>query len=146
MLLKNEKGTIIIGATESDTHVVSLYLAAFMLEKNGYAVINRVCQNPVAELLAPAPDNEEVLAYIICNQNGHAAEDLKDLLHYKSPNSPVILGGHYCLGCHDMQAQERALSRFGVDFFADSLDDLLPMLERIEETNNQVGSEYYDVA
>ncbi len=146
MTLKNQKGTIVIGATESDAHVVSLYLAKFMLEENGYVVVNRTCQNPTAELLAAAPDNEDVLAYVICNQNGHAAEDLKSLPNYKWPNIPVILGGHYCLGCHDIQAQKFKLSQIGVDFFADSLDDLLPMLKHIEETNNQMSSKYYDVA
>ena len=125
------KGTVIIGGTESDTHVVSLYLAAIMLEEYGYQVINRTCQNPAADLMADAGKGVEVLAYVICNQNGHALEDLRDLRLYKSGSAPVILGGHYTLGCHNKPAQQSQLRAVGVDLFVESLTDLIPLLDQI---------------
>ena len=126
-----DKGTVIIGGTESDTHVVSLYLAAIMLEEYGYQVINRTCQNPAVDLMADAGEEVEVLAYVICNQNGHALEDLRDLRLYKSGSAPVILGGHYTLGCHNKPAQQSQLRAVGVELFVESLTDLIPLLDQI---------------
>jgi len=126
-----DKGTVIIGGTESDTHVVSLYLAAIMLEEYGYRVINRTCQNPAADLMADAGEGVEILAYVVCNQNGHALEDLRDLRLYKSGSAPVILGGHYTLGCHNKPEQQSQLRDVGVDLFVESLTDLIPLLDQI---------------
>lgn len=128
---KRGKGTVILGGTESDTHVVSLYLAARLLTEHGYFVINRACQNPTADLMAPADEPLEVLAYVICNQNGHAHEDLRDLLLYRPRAVPIILGGHYTLGCHNKESQQSQLRAMGISHFADHLGDLVPMLSQI---------------
>lgn len=128
---KCDKGTVIMGGTESDTHVVSLYLAALMLEEYGYRVINRTCQNPAVDLMADPGKGVEVLAYVVCNQNGHALEDLRDLRLYKSGSAPVVLGGHYTLGCHNKPAQQSQLQDVGVDLFVESLTDLIPLLDQI---------------
>ena len=127
---KGNKGTVIVGGTESDTHVVSLYVASIMLEEAGYRVINRACQNPVAELMAEPPGGGPVLAYMVCNQNGHALEDLRTLRQFKPAATPVILGGHYTLGCHDKDAQQGRLREAGVDHFVETLEEVLPMLEQ----------------
>lgn len=127
------KGIVILGGTESDTHVVSLYLAAIMLGESGYDVINRNCQNPVAELMAEAPGDAPVLAYVVCNQNGHALEDLRDLRSHKSADIPVILGGHYTLGCNNKRGQQIQLRAIGVDHFVETLEELLPLLDRIAD-------------
>ena len=125
------KPTVIVGGTESDTHVVSLYLAARLLTEHGYIVINRACQNPTADLMAPADESLEVLAYVICNQNGHALEDLRDLPLYKPRSVPIILGGHYTVGCHNRESQQSQLRALGISHFADHLSDLLPILSQI---------------
>ncbi|WP_323122581.1 hypothetical protein [Burkholderia alba] len=128
------KGIVVLGGTESDTHVVSLYLAAIMLEEYGYSVINRSCQNPVAELMADAPGHAPVLAYVLCNQNGHALEDLHALRDYKPAGIPVVLGGHYTLGCNNKQGQQNQLRAVGIDHFVETLEELLPLLDRLAET------------
>lgn len=127
---KRSYGTVVLGGTESDVHVVSLYLVSIMLAEAGYRVVNRACQNPVGELMAEPP-GEPVLAYLVCNQNGHALEDLRALREFKSAATPVILGGHYTLGCHDKQAQQDRLRELGVDYFAETLEEVIPMLEQI---------------
>ena len=131
------KGTVIIGGTESDTHVVSLYLAALLLAEHGYHVINRTCQNTTVDLMAPPSERLEVLAYVICNQNGHALEDLRDLALHQPNSVPVILGGHYTLGCHNKLSQENQLKALGISFFADSLDDLITLLSQISAQKTQ---------
>jgi methylmalonyl-CoA mutase cobalamin-binding subunit len=132
--MKVTKECVVIGGTESDTHVVSLYLAALMLEEHGYNVINRSCQNPISELMQ-GERGLSVLAYVICNQNGHALEDLKDLSQCKNGSAPVILGGHYTLGCHKKLSQQNRLLLIGVDMFAETLDELLPLLKSISAEN-----------
>jgi methylmalonyl-CoA mutase cobalamin-binding subunit len=128
---KGSHGTVVLGGTESDVHVVSLYLVSIMLAEAGYRVVNRACQNPVAELMAQVPGGGPVLAYLVCNQNGHALEDLRALREHKSQASPVILGGHYTLGCHDKPEQQSRLREVGVDYFAETLEEVIPMLEQI---------------
>jgi len=128
---QHPKGTVIMGGTESDIHVVSLYVASIMLQEAGYRVVNRACQNPVAELMAEPPGGEPVLAYVVCNQNGHALEDLRALRQFKPAATPVILGGHYTLGCHDKLAQQVRLREVGVDYFVETLEELIPVLEQI---------------
>jgi methylmalonyl-CoA mutase cobalamin-binding subunit len=128
---RGSKGTVIVGGTESDTHVVSLYVASIMLEEAGYRVVNRACQNPVAELMAAPPGGGPVLAYVVCNQNGHALEDLRDLRQFKPAATAVILGGHYTLGCHDKEAQQGRLREAGVDYLVETLEEVIPMLEQI---------------
>jgi methylmalonyl-CoA mutase cobalamin-binding subunit len=146
---KGNKGTVIVGGTESDTHVVSLYVASIMLEEAGYRVINRACQNPVAELMAePPPGGGPVLAYVVCNQNGHALEDLRALRQFKSAATPVILGGHYTLGCHDKHAQQGRLRELGVDYFVETLEEVLPMLEQFaaQQTASQLPARFRHAA
>ena len=129
--MRQYKGTVIIGGTESDTHVVSIYLAAFMLEEYGYHVINRSCQNATADLMAAAEEGEDILAYVVCNQNGHALEDLRDLRLCKPASTPVILGGHYTIGCHKKLTQQCHLRAVGVDMFVETLSELIPLLNQI---------------
>jgi methylmalonyl-CoA mutase cobalamin-binding subunit len=145
---KGNKGTVIVGGTESDTHVVSLYVASIMLEEAGYRVVNRACQNPVAELMAEPPGGGPVLAYVVCNQNGHALEDLRALRQFKSAATPVILGGHYTLGCHDKHAQQGRLRELGVDYFVETLEEVLPMLEQFaaQQTASQLPARFRHAA
>jgi methylmalonyl-CoA mutase cobalamin-binding subunit len=125
------RGIIVVGGTESDTHVVSLYLASIMLDESGYDVINRSCQNPVSALMAASKGEGPALAYVVCNQNGHALEDLRDLRAHKPAGSVVVLGGHYTLGCHNKAEQQEQLRAVGVDFFVETLEGLIPLLEQI---------------
>lgn len=139
---KVTRETVVVGGTESDAHVVSLYLASIMLQEAGYGVVNRASQNPVAELMAALPGDAPVLAYVLCNQNGHGLEDIRTLRQYKSPDSPVILGGHYTLGCHDKDLQQSRLREVGVDYFVETLEELIPLLEQIaaQRATSQLSS------
>jgi len=144
---KGSKGTVIVGGTESDTHVVSLYVVSIMLQDAGYRVINRACQNPVAELMAEPPGGGPVLAYVICNQNGHSLEDLRTLRQFKSA-APVILGGHYTLGCHDKLVQQGRLREVGVDHFPETLEELIPILDKIaaQQTESELLTSFRHAA
>jgi len=86
--------------------------------------------------MAEAPGKAQVLAYVLCNQNGHALEDLRDLLSHKPPDIPVVLGGHYTLGCSNKRGQQNQLREIGVDYFVETLEELLPLLDRIAETRD----------
>ena len=56
------KGLIVIGATFSDVHVVSIYWLSMMLEARGYEVINLSCCNATAEFFDAIPVGREVRA------------------------------------------------------------------------------------
>jgi methylmalonyl-CoA mutase cobalamin-binding subunit len=129
----NAKGTVILGAV--------------MLEESGYSVINRSCQNPVAELMAEAPDHQPVVAYVVCNQNGHALEDLRNLRSHKPAGAPVVLGGHYTLGCHNKIRQQNQLRAIGIDHFVETLEELLPLLDHLaRDAREEQKHQFFDTA
>lgn len=136
----NTKGTVIIGGTRSDAHVVSIYIATMMLEESGYDVVNLSCQNETPSFFSPDLMARDLIACIICNQNGHAIDDLRDLPHYKPEGVPVALAGHYTLGAQDHDEQKHVLKKLGVDCFLDTLDQLLPMLEFYSSEYAQASS------
>ena len=136
--------TVVIGGTESDAHVVSIYLADLFLRECGYRVINRSCQNTVEELLHVEGLEDDVLAIIAVNQNGQALDDLRDLRTGKEhlpPGVPVILGGHYWVGCERSETYIERLRKCGVDYMLDAIEDLdatlkaiAGMFEKVEKT------------
>ncbi len=131
MSASNSKGTVILGGTESDSHVVSIFLCALMLEEEGYDVVNLGCMCPAAELFGNHGIDGLIVAHVVCNQNGHALEDLRLAMTAKRTDAPIILGGHYTLGCHDKAAQQRQLRQCGIDLFVESLDALVGVLNGI---------------
>ncbi|MGB3314944.1 MAG: hypothetical protein WBB85_11070 [Albidovulum sp.] len=130
---RNSRPTVIIGGTESDAHVVSIYIAAYMLEQHGYDVVNLSCQNKTRAFFAANHVSSDVIACIICNQNGHARDDLRDLPECRVPGLPVALAGHYTLGTHNRAEQIASLQALGVDHFLDSLEQLPVLLEELAE-------------
>ena len=124
--VRNSRGTIVIGATRSDAHVVPVHLISLMLEENGYEVVNLSCCNPTAAFFdpdLPTPPR----AVVIANQNGQALDDLRELATSKGP-APVILGGHYHVGCAADPEVDAALRAAGVDHFARTPEELLGIL------------------
>ena len=131
----NSKGCIVIGATESDPHVVSLFLARVCLEEEGYNVIYRGCQSSVDELITDDDRNEDLVCYIIVNQNGHALSDLRKLRQRKdelSVSVPICLAGHYTVPSACIDEVRNSLRIAGIDLFIESFEDLLPTIGRIK--------------
>lgn len=131
------RNTVVIGGTKSDSHVVSIYLAELFMKERGYQVINRSCQNTVCELMNIDGLEDALLSIVVVNQNGHALDDLKDLKRFKTllPSSvPVILGGHYWLGCERTQSYIDRLRQCGIDYMLDCIEDLEGVLENVSET------------
>jgi methylmalonyl-CoA mutase cobalamin-binding subunit len=129
--LPNSRGAVVIGATRSDAHVVSVYLVSLMLEERGFEVVNLSCCNPSRaffDLDLPTPPR----AVVIANQNGQALDDLADLAAARGRATvPVILGGHYQVGCVKDPAVDDALRAAGVDHFVSTPDELMTLLEAL---------------
>ena len=128
-----KKGLIVIGATLSDAHVVSVYLLSMMLEERGYEVINLSCCNSTAEFFAAIPEGRRPVAIVIANQNGSALADLQDLpklLH--AHQVPVILGGHYHVGCESKEDIDLQLYRLGVSCIAPTPAAMFGFLQGLE--------------
>jgi methylmalonyl-CoA mutase cobalamin-binding subunit len=128
-VLPNLRGTIIIGGTESDAHVVSIYLSALSLEQNGFQVENIRGFNSVADF-AERARSTCAKAIVISNQNGSAYDDLIGLSDGLGAGSeiPVILGGHYFVGVGDPAIHEERLRSVGVTHFCSTIDELINYL------------------
>lgn len=129
----NTRGTIVLGGTESDAHVVPLYLIALELESRGYVVRNLRGFNSAAAFAA-AVGETQAKALVISNNNGAAYDDLLGLPEAlaglkRAADFPVVVGGHYHVGVGDPKAAQEALSRLGVTHFISSIDGLMRFLE-----------------
>ncbi|WP_369979798.1 hypothetical protein [Xanthomonas bundabergensis] len=132
------RNVVLIGGTSSDSHVVSIYLAELFLKEHGYRVINNSCQNSVEELLGLDRDCDDLLAVVIVNQNGLALDDLRELRAYKAlmpRRVPIILGGHYWIGCDRSDSYVDQVKECGVDHQLCAIDELAPLLRDIVEGN-----------
>ena len=92
----NSRGTIVIGSTSSDPHVVPLYLLKLCLEERGWQVQNLRCFNSPERFVRAAEAGGDTRAIVISNNNGAACEDLADLpqvLGKTGCTVPVLLGG-----------------------------------------------------
>jgi methylmalonyl-CoA mutase cobalamin-binding subunit len=126
----NTRGTIVIGSTESDAHVVPIYLISLELENQGFVVENLRCFNSAAAF-ADAARRVKARAVVISNQNGQAYDDLAGLPEALGADNdiPVVLGGHYHVGVGDPAAAEAALATLGVTHFISSIEGLLEFLQ-----------------
>lgn len=133
-LIQNYRGTVVIGGTESDAHVVSIYLIALSLELKGFQVENMRCFNKVQDF-AERARNTNANAIVISNQNGQAYDDLMGLSDALGSDcaTPVILGGHYYVGVGDKTIHEERLRGIGVTRFAYSIEDLVDYLMEITQ-------------
>jgi methylmalonyl-CoA mutase cobalamin-binding subunit len=130
----NSKGSIIIGATESDPHVVSLFLARVYLEEEGYDVIYRGCQSSVDELITDVDRDLDLICYIFVNQNGHAVSDLRNLRKRKDElavSVPICLAGHYTVPTACIDEVRKSLRHAGIDLFIESFEELISTIEQI---------------
>jgi methylmalonyl-CoA mutase cobalamin-binding subunit len=135
------KGLVVIGATLSDAHVISIYLLSMMLEARGYEVINLSCCNATADFFAAIPAGREATAIVIANQNGGALADLQELpllLHTRSV--PIILGGHYHVGCHIKEDIDLQLYQLGVSCIAPTPEAMFAFLEGLGREREVVAA------
>lgn len=134
-------GLVVIGATESDAHVVSIYLLSMMLEARGYEVINLSCCNSTADFFSAAPPDRELTALIVANQNGSALADLHDLPEYLVKRSvPVILGGHYHVGCKPKEEIDLQLFALGVSCIAPTPEAMFAFLDGLAKESPELGN------
>ena len=129
----NTKGTVVLGTTSSDPHVVPLFLAKLMLEENGYDVVNLRCFNTPDKFVSAAQDVADIRAIVISCNNGAACEDLDGLraaLDSCERPIPVLLGGRAWLAF--TPAIERALQDHGITHICSDFDALLTTLDTIE--------------
>ncbi|MGM0954125.1 MAG: hypothetical protein ACQEW7_14245 [Pseudomonadota bacterium] len=88
--------TVILGVAESDAHVVANKLIEARLEASGYEVVNLGACTSLSEFGKAYADHPESVAILIGTLNGHALQDLSDLVWMKqefSVDCPVIVGG-----------------------------------------------------
>jgi len=129
----NTKGTVVLGSTSSDPHVVPLFLAKLMLEENGYQVVNLRCFNSPENFVSTAQSLSDIRAIVISNNNGAACEDLEGLsmaLDQSQTKVPVILGGRAWL--HFTPEIERTLQDLGITHICKDFDALLQTLDAME--------------
>lgn len=125
-------GLVVIGATVSDAHVVSIYLITIFLQEHGYEVVNLSCCNPTVNFFTALEPGRMPVAIVIANQNGSALADLQDLpaLRRKHGSTvPVVLGGHYHVGCEPSESIDRQLYDLGLACIVDSPEALLAFLQ-----------------
>ncbi|WP_321818274.1 MULTISPECIES: cobalamin-dependent protein [unclassified Paraburkholderia] len=131
---------IVLGATESDAHVVSLYVIAMALVERGYDVINLSCCNETSAFFHVWQNKAPPLAIVIANQNGCALADLRDLGELKrrhAPGIPVVLGGHYFVGCTPSDEIDAQLYTLGVTCIANSPAALMAYLATLPRSEPQ---------
>lgn len=131
--INQARGTVVIGGTESDAHVVSIYLLSLILESNGFQVENMRCFNTASDFVERAMQTN-AQTIVISNQNGQAYDDLIELpdAMKKGCDATVILGGHYYVGVGEKEQHEARLRNVGVNRFAYTMDELLGQLKDLE--------------
>jgi methylmalonyl-CoA mutase cobalamin-binding subunit len=140
------KGLVVIGATLSDAHVVSIFLLSMMLQERGYEVVNLSCCNATADFFAAIAPGRQATALVIANQNGSALADLQDLpaLLREHP-VPVILGGHYYVGCGSSEDIDRQLYEMGVACIAQTPEAMFAFLQGLERHADTAAAAHADL-
>jgi methylmalonyl-CoA mutase cobalamin-binding subunit len=135
------KGLVIIGATRSDAHVVSVILLAMMLEEAGYEVVNLRCCNPTPDFFSAIPPDRTAAAIVIANQNGCALADLQELPDLLRQHPvPVIVGGHYHVGCGSTDRVDQQLYDLGVSCIATTPEAMFVLLEGLDNGSAPRGA------
>ncbi len=134
--MKDKKEKIILGVTESDSHVVGNQLIAHHLRANGYDVINLGPCTPVSEFAEACMTEGDVKAIVVGSLNGHALNDLKELKSYKDArliSCPIILGGNLTVGSDKNKNDLDLFFKAGVDVVLNSFEELLPALQYLSQ-------------
>lgn len=138
---KRQRDLVVVGGTLSDAHVVSIYMVTLFLEEKGYEVLNLSCCNPTANFFTSVPQGRPVTAFVVANQNGCALADLQDLPSLKLEfqiTSPIVLGGHYYVGCVPNAAIKNQLLALGITCILDSPEELLAYLQSLRGNSEPV--------
>jgi methylmalonyl-CoA mutase cobalamin-binding subunit len=128
----NSLGTIVIGSTSSDPHVVPLYLLKLCLEERGWQVLNLRCFNSAEQFVRMAEADRDTRAIVISNNNGAACEDLADLpqvLEESGCKVPVLLGGRAWITFTPEIGED--LRRLGISRHCATFEALLAELDAI---------------
>src|SRR5688572_27819901 len=111
-------GTVVLGVTASDAHVVANHLIAMFLRRQGFEVINLGACTPTEDFMQAASRAHNLVAVLIGSLNGHALDDLADLPRLKrryGVTAPILAGGNLSVGAIKNDQAKRALHALGVD-------------------------------
>jgi methylaspartate mutase sigma subunit len=136
---EGSRGTVILGVTGSDTHVVANHLIAHMLRENGYKVVNLGACTPLQDFMEAHAQNPDALAIVIGSLNGHAKDDLRGLLETKEQygiRCPVILGGNLSVGSKKELGLEEYFKKLGVDLVLNRPELLAQQLLSLSAANS----------
>jgi methylaspartate mutase sigma subunit len=127
---------VILGVTESDSHVVANQLIAMQLSMDGFTVVNLGVCTPLFEFAAALIKYPHAEAILIGSLNGHAYADLREIPGLRARGllgRPIILGGNLSVGSakeHRMHARLRAL---GVDHIVENPHELVLLLDVLRQ-------------
>jgi methylaspartate mutase sigma subunit len=111
-------GTVVLGVTASDAHVVANHLIAMFLRRQGFEVINLGACTPTEDFMQAAGQAHGLVAVLIGSLNGHALDDLADLPKLKQQydvTAPILVGGNLSVGAIKNDQTTQALHALGVD-------------------------------
>ena len=114
----SRRGTIVLGVTVSDAHVVANHLIAMYLWRQGFEVVNLGACTPTKEFMETASRVSDLTAVLIGSLNGHAREDLADLPQWRAHygiTAPVVVGGNLSVGAVKGEQVARDLHALSVD-------------------------------
>ncbi|WP_054934253.1 cobalamin-dependent protein [Paraburkholderia caribensis] len=118
--IEPSRGTIVLGVTASDAHVVGNHLIAMYLRRQRFHVVNLGACTPTEEFMRAASQADNLVAVLIGSLNGHALEDLADLPRLREQygvTAPIIVGGNLSVGAiksDDTIARLHALGADGI--------------------------------
>lgn len=133
---------VILGVTESDSHVVANHLIAHQLKEHGYEVINLGPCTSVSEFYREYQKQSDIMAIVIGSLNGHAYEDLEGLAELKASGSiqcPVVLGGNLSVGSEKTESLKTRFYERGVDYLPENPVDLLELLDQLSQWEKTVA-------
>jgi methylaspartate mutase sigma subunit len=134
--MNQESRKVILGVTESDSHVVANHLIAYHLRTHGFEVINLGACTPVRDFVNAYAEHLDAEAILIGSNNGHALTDLAGLEQAKHAgllDCPVILGGNLSVGADKDPDFLRHFAEIGVDHILDRYESIIPLLDGMLE-------------
>ncbi len=127
-----ERHKVILGVTQSDSHVVANRLLSMILTQHGYQVVNLGVCTPIEDFIDAYLENQDALCVAMGNLNGHAITDTRGLMALKKANAiscPFIIGvSPNSRIMASQEAQKELLGVNGFDHIMNSPDELLSFL------------------
>lgn len=130
------KRKVILGVTESDSHVVANHLIAYYLRSRGFEVVNLGACTPLRDFVAAYAEHDDAEAILIGSHNGHALRDLAGLDEIKRAgllDCPVILGGNLSVGAEKGPDEVGQFVALGVDHVLANYESIIPLLDLANE-------------